>query len=640
MLLALIDLATQPLLPAANDEVAQTKVTAEKKEAKKPNNTGETIIVSSKKISRPFANISFKKLDIYTNPASKADALLAVADLQYSTNNANSAEIILRGGSPRLSRTYFNDVPLYEIVRGSSLLQTTKGFSVFNTTTIKEVETYSTSPPSYFANTAGGAIRIMPDDSGYESASFGMNLVKTDISFTRPIGESKKGFIQIYAEHTNLAPLLSVNPKLENLVKSSKGLSGGISLMLKPDQDSELRLVTIADADDGIYPYNQFDNSEVSIKKNRNYNILSYEKAFGKMRLKIDGAKSLVNETTYLRNDIYDNENEYRYFDANIGGRIGKNPLSYRLGVSSESFDLKSRAQVYRPQFGFHGDFNETVKENYSAAYGFMNYQFSKQLSFAIGMREIFDDRLDLDPVCHFSVSWNSKDKRHNLIGAIGEYSAIVLPYRSAFEGISKAKSKQASIDYKYNNQDTKFAIGIYKKTDELLGEEIDIKGFDASFNVLLNDKYEFSGVFARSLPYSWVGNTKQRGQLHLDYLAKLKLRIPLNNADSINFIATSMSGQVYSKPIGAGTDRFGETIPVYAIKNTEQMGNYNSLDFNYIRQLKIKGSNAMPVVYLNINNLLDTKNQSSIEYNSDFTQSKFRNYMSRTIVFGFLIQY
>lgn len=634
MLLGMMDLATAPM---DNPPETQTPK-VEKKEETKPKNS-EIIIVSSKKISRPFANISFKKLDIYTNPASKADAILAVADLQYSTNNSNSAEIILRGGSPRLSRTYFNDVPLYEIVRGSSLLQTTKGFSVFNTTTIKEVETYSTSPPSYFANTAGGAIRIMPDDSGYEASSFGMNLVKTDIAMTKPIGKNK-GFVQIYAEHTNLAPLLAVNPKLEELVKSAKGLSAGLSLLLKPSLDTQLRLVSIADTDNGIYPYNPFDNSQLNNKKRRNYNVFSFEKELGAARLKIDAAKSFVNETTYLRTDIYDNENTYSYFDINLGGRFGKNPISYRFGLAKEDFDLKSRAQIYRPSGGFHGDFTEKLKTNYSALYGFVNYQFSKQLALAIGVRDFIDDDLGFDNVGHVSLSWNSKDKRHNIIAATGNYSAIVLPYRSAFEGLSKAKSKQASIDYKFTNQDTKFALGLYQKTDELLGEEININGFDASFNVLLNGKYDFSGVFARSLPYSWVGNTKQRGTHHLDYLAKLKLRVPLKNSDSINFIATSMSGQVYSKPIGTGFDKFGEIIPTNAIKNTEQLGNYNSLDFNYIKQLKIKGSNTMPIVYLNINNLFDTKNASSIDYNANYTDSKTKNYMPRTIVVGFLIEY
>lgn len=115
MLEALIYFGAVNLDDQNNLEAAPKAV--EKKETKKvsqPKN-GETIIVKTRKISKPFANIVFRQMDIYTNPASKADVLLAVSDLQFATNNNNSAEVILRGGSPKLTRTYFNDVPIINI---------------------------------------------------------------------------------------------------------------------------------------------------------------------------------------------------------------------------------------------------------------------------------------------------------------------------------------------------------------------------------------------------------------------------------------------------------------------------------------------------------------------------------------------
>ena len=192
MFQALLELALTQPAPSPEPAPAEQVRQQEESETTDEELNGETVIIRAKRISKPFANITFEKMDIYTNPASKADALLAVADLQYATNNNNSADIVLRGGLARLSRTYFNDVPIYEAVRGSALLQTTHGFSVFNTATIKSVETYSSAPPSYFANTAGGVIRILPDDDGFNSASFEINSTKIGFNLTRQLPAKKR----------------------------------------------------------------------------------------------------------------------------------------------------------------------------------------------------------------------------------------------------------------------------------------------------------------------------------------------------------------------------------------------------------------------------------------------------------------
>ena len=78
MLEALIHFGAASLDDQNNLDAAPKAI--EKKETKKvsQHKNGETIIVKTRKISKPFANIVFRQMDIYTNPASKADVLLAV----------------------------------------------------------------------------------------------------------------------------------------------------------------------------------------------------------------------------------------------------------------------------------------------------------------------------------------------------------------------------------------------------------------------------------------------------------------------------------------------------------------------------------------------------------------------------------
>lgn len=600
----------------------------------------EAVIVRVKRLSKPFANVSFDRMDIYTNPASKADALLAVADLQFATNNNNAADIVLRGGSSKLSRVYFNDVPIYEAVRGSTSLTTTRGFSIFNTSTIKSVETYSSAPPSYFANTAGGVIHILPDDDGNDSASFEINSTKIGFDFTRQLPSKNGSFLQIYGERKDLEPLLQTNPKLGKLVQFNRGLNLGINGLFRANENQEWRVLALNDIDDGLYPFSRFDATKtLNNKKRRSYNIVSFEQSLGDARLKLDVAKTYVRETNDFGRDVFVNNNQYSYLDANIAGRMARLKLSYRFGVTFEDFNLKSDARFSRPIIGFAGDFQSRAHAKYSAYYAFATYQPFDGVSLAIGGRGYFENDLGLAPTVQISAALNSPDERHKLIAAYGQYGAIVLPTHSAFEPLLIAKSGQASLDYKYINDTTNFAFGLYQKIDDIGTMRTKISGFDLSYGFMLGENIEVSGTMARSLPYELYNSQKQRSENHLDYLFKLKTKFGLGSGRSLNFNYTAMSGSVYSLPISTTTDRLGDLVPIYGKRNTEQMSAFASLDVNYIQRLKIS-ADLQPIAYININNLLDKKNQSEVRFDESYTQHRFAHYLPRTVVVGLLFSY
>lgn len=652
MIEALIELALNTPTPSpvpAPSQIVQTITTtqsqeqqteAEPSQESAEEDSGETVIVRAKKLSKPFANVTFDRMDIYTNPASKADALLAVADLQFATNNSNSADIVLRGGLARLTRVYFNDVPIYEAVRGSSLLQTTNGFSIFNTSVIKSIETYSTAPPAYFANTAGGAVRILPDDEAYNGSNFEVNTTRIGFGLTRQLKQNNGSYVQIYGDHRNLKPLLLTNPKLEEMVISSRGLNFGINSLLRLSDKTELRLFTSNDIDEGLYPFSLFDpNRTLGLDKKRSYNIASVEREIGNARLKIDVSKSFVEEQAKINQDVFTSKNQYTYIDANMAGRVQGMSLSYRYGATFEEFNLKTNAQFTRPQIGFADSFIAKGHEKYGAVYGFATYQPKPWLSIAIGGREYFDNDLKLKPTRQISASINDIDSRHKIIAAYGEYGSVVLPSRSAFEGISTASSQQASLDYKYTFDANIFAIGIYQKIDNALGSRTKISGIDMSYAFMPRENIEVSGTIARTLPHEINNGLKERGTNHLDYLFKQKIKIGLGNGRSMNFNYTTMSGQVYSLPIGTSANRIGDLEPIFSRKNNLQMGDFQSLDFNFIQRYRLS-EKLRPIFYLNINNLFDRKNDSDIRFNDDFTQHKFGEYLPRTIVIGTLIDF
>ena len=92
-------------------------------------------VVAEPLIAEEFKFEKVNKLEIYTNPASKADPLLAVNSMPASTTTDESASISLRGSSSIETGIFLNNVPVYDVIRYSQL-NGVGAFSLFNTALI------------------------------------------------------------------------------------------------------------------------------------------------------------------------------------------------------------------------------------------------------------------------------------------------------------------------------------------------------------------------------------------------------------------------------------------------------------------------------------------------------------------------
>ena len=87
----------------------------------------EVVVTAKPLIAEEFKYVKIQKMQIYTNPAAKADPILAVNSLPAATTIDESANISLRGSSPQETGVILNGIPLYQAVRytqlnGSALL--------------------------------------------------------------------------------------------------------------------------------------------------------------------------------------------------------------------------------------------------------------------------------------------------------------------------------------------------------------------------------------------------------------------------------------------------------------------------------------------------------------------------------------
>ena len=124
---------------------------------------GESVVTARRIIAEEFTVKQMKQMDIYLNPAAKADPLLAINAMPASTTTDESASISLRGSRPDETGIYLNDVPIYDAIRFSQL-NGIGTFSIFNTDIIERMHVFAGNPPLEYGNTASGLVSLQTNN--------------------------------------------------------------------------------------------------------------------------------------------------------------------------------------------------------------------------------------------------------------------------------------------------------------------------------------------------------------------------------------------------------------------------------------------------------------------------------------------
>lgn len=591
--------------------------------------SGSSIIVEARRVSQPFARQTLTQLDILTNPLSNADALLAVAGLASATNLDNSADVQLRGSGIGLSRVYYNDVPLYEIVRGSSVDQVTRVSSILSTSILSNVETYASLPPVYLANGAAGAVRALPniDEAAPSSVFVGLPGLSASGAFDFPNGAA-----QIYGNAIDLSASLKLNPGLKRVTQSYSSLGMGAAIRVDLPSGGEINTLNVLDFEEGVYPLSLLNLTGISRnERERFYSLVGAEVPIGDQRLKLDGAITATRNTLEYRGESVAARNTYLYANADHAGSFGGDIGNYRAGLTGELFDLRAAGTLAfgAASTGFR---DAREKAGYAAAFVFVSVEPSQNLLLSAGTRQFLTSNPDLDASYSFAATYISNDRRHKLIAGLGRFTAIVPQEVLTISPVSIGSSKQASVDYVFVSDRFELRFGAYLKEDTVNAATTRIRGFDGSFAWQASGWLDLSGSIAHARQRS--GGFA--GDRDLDYIIRLQARTRLT--DTLNFNASFMtrSGARFTRVVGGielGDDQFA---PVFDNEiNGQQLTNFGTIDINIIKRLDLGTSLPGPFVFIGITNLLDRKNESRAIYSNSFDAEGRTFFERRALTFG-----
>ncbi|MDR2811447.1 MAG: TonB-dependent receptor [Tannerellaceae bacterium] len=598
----------------------------------------EVVIKANPSLSKEFSVQEISKYDIYNTPTSAGDALKMITVLPASTNVSESADPELRGSSGNMSRVILNEVPVYKPVRNSRM-DGIGNFSLFNSEMIEEQNVYASNPPLIYSNATAGLVEIGTIKKlTSEETTLSLSLANIGFMHSRPL--TAKGFFQIYGNYQFSNPYLWINRNDEDI---NKFLSEDIGFNFHAEPSKKVTVNLYSYFINEGYAANDYSyafSGEVKAGKKRNFNILNVKYKLSNGFLSINQGTDFSEEDFEFGNIlskqksyfIYNNLDFKYYFTSlwNIQAGFSHeySKVDYRLRFPKYYYAISPHDPSYR--------FDNGVSNHNPEFYLYNRLQMIDGLTIGLGLRKniplktqkgYWSYQVNLKYVMN---DWNS------ILASLGAYNAYATPYYTLQE-FTPISTKQYSLEYFFSKNDFRLQLSSYYKREHLnetfsetnTSERLlkKIQGVE----IHLSKKME---VFTASFSYTYLYSKFRKDEKwynspnKMDYFIKAYLSYYPKKAGTFSLSFLSRPGLYYTPVIRSEANEAGIYKPLYGDYNRNKYSGYSRLDFSYNKVFTLKASHL--ILFLTINNLLDTKNERTVMHNDDYSSVIGYKYYNR----------
>jgi len=174
-----------------------------------------------------FAFEKIKPLDIYKNPNSKADALVAITTQMSSTTKDENAAVAFRGASPQQTGYFLNGVPVKNPVKYAQLTNTGT-LSIFNTDFLKSATVFPGNPPIEYGQATSGTVVLELADRFPEYWQHTASISMANVGYSSRGQVGEKSHLGLFANYQFDGVLKNVNSVNFQDINSFNALEGGI----------------------------------------------------------------------------------------------------------------------------------------------------------------------------------------------------------------------------------------------------------------------------------------------------------------------------------------------------------------------------------------------------------------------------
>ena len=611
----------------------------------------EVLITAKDPISEQFSVVKMTMIkDVYLNPVSQGDPLKAITILPASTTTDETANPSLRGSPADRSGVVLNGVPIYKPVRASQL--NNQGFfSLFNPEIIDKQYMYASNPPLSYGNTSAGLVEIQTIKKlDKNKLQLSTGLANVGFMLSQKI-KKETSFIQVYGNYQFSRVFKGIQQEKLPYIKKFNTWDAGINFHRKMGKKAEFNSYNyfIDENFNGINEYFTY-KGKVLTDKRRIFTVNNLKLYFKKGVLNINNGTN-NSKQHYGFGNMYSAQTtsqvytsiDYKWYlmestDLQFGVSHDFHRNEFNDSIPVYYYALSSESPNYPETVSIHNHIIEI--------YLYTKWDINEKLTFSSGMRSNIPVE---NRKYYFSSQWGLKyriNNKQSFLLSGGKYHNYSIPsyFSKRYNLLS---SRQVALDYTCELTNTLIKAAIYFKNET--GEQPlnaffitdKIRTFGLEFFV----EHNFYKYFKLMLANSFVNQTMtiDKKDYHglNDYKYLIKGAIQYSNPELFTISLTYMSrpGAFYNKITGSTFDsRSGFYEPVFSEKlYTEQYDNYNRLDISLSKYLRI--NNNVFIAFLSVNNILNTLNQSQVQYNADYSVKHFDYYQFRTVYFGLVWQ-
>lgn len=597
---------------------------------------GKAVIVTAKSlISEEFQYVKIKKMDIYTNPAAKADPILAVNSLPSATTTDESANISLRGSSPIETGIFLNNVPIYDAVKFGQL-NGIGTFSIFNTTITENVTVFPGNPPLEFGNVASGMIAMDTDKRQIKANTNSLILSLANIGFSR---EQKINETQSLKLFTNWQPSYAI-----------KTINANALQRIKKFNLNDLGLYWYGAKEKinwKVFNYSNLEGSQYSFQHPTFSGIFDQQKlrTFLTSSIKIPVAKGeiAINNGYSISNGNFQYSNvafEVDKQDVFAGGNyhVDHQHFSVKTGWSYDH--RKSRvignfhdlAYALGPQHPT-SQINETVSVHTLESYAYLKYNVNDQWAIGTGLRKnIPTDSLDYLS-SQLNISYH-KEKWSLTFGG-GRYHKAGLFENTGSRFFSK--SNQLSLDIKYDLNSSLISSSFFIKKSEINAQKYIARGVELFANTRVAEKFALSGSFT----FLDADNIDDEGAFiyDLSYFVRGNFSYMPARFWTIESTFLARQGSLFLPVSSSELDSDLEVYrPLYE-EDAFRLSPYITIGLAISKIFPVSEHYHL-IAFANANNLLNRNNVRNYDYSHDYSTRQEALFSKRILYFGAIINF
>lgn len=588
-----------------------------------------------------LASERISQMDIYLNPAAKADPLLAVNSLPAATNPDETANVSFRGSPSAATGVYLNDVPIRSAVR----LDQSNGvgqFSIFGRIPLRDVQVYPGHPPVNFSQTSAGAVGLYTSTELPATKEHGLSvsMAGLGLAHSRPLGE--KSGVRAFVNYGNLAAFRFANQQGLPELKRSRSLDAAVQFVHRFTPKSNFQLFYLGFQESFRFettgPYYVGDFRQ---EKPRHLAVLNWR--FERERWTWTLNQSADWEHADFRfGNIHTSP---RRLTAHVAahGRYQSPGFSLLTGTTLNAYDDRTTGSFPLANYAIRP---EDPSQTYVAeaasqlleAYAYGQARLGDQWLLGAGLKPIA--RLDVNEVFYTAqASLRFRPDEHHRFNLGGGHFSQYLAPGPEFREWQWLELDQLALEYKFETGDWTVEAAVYTKRENYAQTpDLRVKGAELMLG-FEGDGWlaRVSGAVARSR--TAAGNIPT--ERDLPFLARTQVQRQFDGQWTVGLAATWRRGRYFQPVIGREPIPGREEwfTPVFAQPDAGlRYPNFQRVDISVSKVLPV--GNIQLVLFVNVNNALNAENVRGYTYDAAYLTRGVEVYSRRLVFLGGVLRW